>query len=252
MDATKTSMFVGLHLRHESDWKQYCTSEVKRDDGKGTITGIRTVEECFVPPAEVAAVLRSRGIPKRIRVAYVASANMTEHDVQDIASTGLRVLHRGNTWGASVGSLNDHRELAAAVDFFILRLSDLFMGNCFSSFSWMVRELDYVTRSDHDTPARTFYYNQPMLFTAGMLWWVNGFMVGREHKTLYTSTGDVQPLEAVRWNVLPGVLQPTWVDTPESALVDAGPLPDERCITTACQKRWLAHHTQNGVKRMVC
>lgn len=59
------------------------------------------------------------------------------------------------------------------------------------------------------------------------------------------------PLEAVRWNVLPGVLQPEWVSTPETLGDDEGPLPDERCITSKCQKRWLAHHTQGSIKRAV-
>lgn len=106
-----------------------------------------------------------------VQVVYVASSNMTDADVDVLTSLGMRVLHRSTTWGPPGGPVDveTERELAAAVDFFILRISDLFMGNCFSSFSWMLRELDYATRTAKDTPARSLYYNQPMLFTAGTL-----------------------------------------------------------------------------------
>ena len=101
----------------------------------------------------------------------MASSNVTDADVEVLTSLGMRVLHRSTTWGPAGGpvDVDTQREVAAAVDFFLLRISDLFMGNCFSSFSWMLRELDYATRAAKDTPARTVYYNQPMLFTAGAL-----------------------------------------------------------------------------------
>jgi len=192
-----TGSYVGLHLRHEQDWRSYCKSEVQNDPS-GTNTGISSFEQCFFSAKDAAAVLEKRQVMKSHRVLYLATGLLSENTVKAFERLNVTVLHRKNTWASSKKREHFHshrREIAAAIEFWTLRQSSVFFGNSFSSFSWLVRELDLLhngrlQRTD-DTIAngdghgtRAYFYNQPAAYT--------------EH--------DVQPSETIRWNVLPGVL----------------------------------------------
>ena len=72
-----------------------------------------------------------------------------------------------------------HPDLAPAVDMALCRRAPLFIGNAFSSFSFVLREARLAVGESE----RAMYYNA-------------------DHEA---TTGDLTPEEALRWNVLPWV-----------------------------------------------
>ena len=195
--AGSAGSYVGFHLRHEQDWHSYCKSEVQNDPS-GTNTGISSFKECFFSAKEAAEVLEKREAMKNHNILYLASGLLSENTVKAFERLNVTVLHRKNTWASSKKYEHFHscrREIAAAIEFWTLRQSSVFFGNSFSSFSWLVRELDLLhngrlqRKGDaiangerHGT--RAYFYNQPAAYTED----------------------DVQASETIRWSVLPGVL----------------------------------------------
>jgi len=183
-----TPGFIGLHLRVESDWIEHCKSE-RMHPAK---TMIESFEHCWSSAEEVSsrlvhAVQQTRQAEPRL--VYVATGQY-DQDFEPFQRRGFTILSPANfsseldTFRYEDGQTM--RDLLAAVDYFILRASALFMGNVFSSFSFSIRETFFYRETIPMESLRTFYYNDkkpsPLL--------------------------DITPVEALRWRVRTGIAYP--------------------------------------------
>ena len=187
--------YLGLHLRNEEDWWEYCAKEVKR---KAT-SWVASFNSCYVPPDRVAATLGALGLPARYATVYVASGNLTAAGAgallavgfRSVVSQELRCTAAGGAAGAppacdAATPVASDREVRAAVDYRLLLSADFFVGNVFSSFSGSIRAARLVRRDPTLALADAIYINAPLNVTAG----------------------DLAPIEAVRFGVYPAVLHP--------------------------------------------
>ena len=91
------------------------------------------------------------------------------------------------------------RDLAAAVDYFVMRRAALFMGNVFSSFSFSLRENFMYSQPPRQDTLNSFYYNDqdptPLI--------------------------DITPTEALRWRVYAGTAHPNMYSSEPEAEVQS-------------------------------
>ena len=183
--------FLGVHLRTESDWFDYCTSEAARPAS----SGVHSFEECYVTAEAVARSAARLGLPERYSLVYVASGNFSAADAAHLLGAGFQAVaseRRVCSRGAAVAgagaeqqlscrplaanppaggrplAAGEGREVAAAVDLQVILGADLFMGNVFSSFSGTVRLSQLAARpplAAHQLAAAV-YYNALLATTA--------------------------------------------------------------------------------------
>ena len=106
------------------------------------------------------------------RLLYVAGTLNISH-IQQLHKQRFAVMSRARF------TVDIHPDLAPAVDMALCRRAPLFIGNAFSSFSFVLREARLAVGESE----RAMYYNA-------------------DHEA---TTGDLTPEEALRWNVLPWV-----------------------------------------------
>ena len=181
--------YLGLHLRNEDDWWEYCQQEAKNPDA----TWVDSKEQCYQRTAVVARFLAKLQLPSHYPVLYVASGNFTERDALELLDVGFqgvvseRLACRLDSMSQpSCQPLQSNitdRELRAAVDLQMLVAADFFVGNAYSSFSGTVRLTKLARRDLVASLSDSLYYNMP----------------------LNTTAADVAPLETHRFGLYPGV-----------------------------------------------
>ena len=181
--------YLGLHLRNEDDWWEYCQREAEKPDA----TWVDSKEQCYQGTAVVARFLAKLQLPSHYPVLYVASGNFTERDALGLLDVGFqgvvseRLACRLDSMSKPscqpVQSNITDRELRAAVDLHMLVAADFFVGNAFSSFSGTVRLTKLARRDLVASLSDAVYYNMP----------------------LNTTAADVAPLETHRFGLYPGV-----------------------------------------------
>eukprot|EP00887_Chlorella_sp_A99_P002528 scaffold6.g2528.t1 len=210
--------YVGLHLRHEADWRLYCEQEALYPER----SWVEDAADCFVPAAEVAARLGALGLAARHPLLFVASAALTEEDARRFVALGFaavvsaRVACSAERCAAAAPAARGQqeppaagRELAAAVDLQLMLGSTTFVGNVYSSFSATVRLARLAGgglapgggAGAGAGAGPALYYNPPP--------WMN--------------PTDVSPLEAHRMGIAPGVLPPALGARAQQCAADAPP-----------------------------
>ena len=129
--------FIGIHLRNGPDWARVC--ELVNDSsqlfsspqclGYRNEFGRLTHEMCL-PPVEIVIKQIKRGI-KKIKATSVFVASDNNHLLPELTS-GLKKM------GIEVRKLEEG-ESSPHIDLAILSKSNLFIGNCISSFSAFVK-----------------------------------------------------------------------------------------------------------------
>jgi len=182
--------YISLHLRVEEDWIDHC----KKEPENPAKTQIESFEQCWAGGGTVAERLdrvvskveSSQGV-RLPRLLYVATGQ-TDQDYGPFYARGFTVLSPANFSSNDLMAEDGQvkRDLAAVVDYFIMRGGVLFVGNIFSSFSFSIRENYLYSRIPDASSVKCFYYNDPD--PAPLL--------------------DITPTEALRWRVMAGIAYP--------------------------------------------
>jgi len=195
-----STAFVGLQLPLGTGWKEFCRQEqlaTLGDNGDGLesafahgsrIPGSTATthaerdgadsdqERCNMGAEAVTQVLEERQVGDLSRLLYVAGAVNISH-LQQLHRQRFVVMSRARF------TIDVHPDLAPAVDMELCRQSALFLGNMYSSFSFILRE----ARLAMGVAERAMYYNLDMEETQG----------------------DLSREEALRWDVLPLLRHPS-------------------------------------------
>mmetsp|Transcript_32341 Transcript_32341/g.91667 ORF Transcript_32341/g.91667 Transcript_32341/m.91667 type:complete len:968 (+) Transcript_32341:361-3264(+) len=155
-----------VHMRTESDWWNYCHSEV----GMSSITQVTSFEECYVFARDAARYLRDTLDLETTIQLYIAGGNVTDRDLQEFRDAGFPVVTRGIQDPSPVA-----RDTNAAIEWFVAKQAREVVGNVFSSFDWLLREVRTISGEP------TYYYNRDPGY----------------------AKGQVQPAETMRWAVSP-------------------------------------------------
>ena len=184
--------FVSMHLPLGSGWEEFCRQErlstlgdghsamfggASGASARGRHAGSDVDNEsdrrrCDLSAEAVTQVLEERQVGDLSRLLYVAGTLNISH-IQQLHKQRFAVMSRARF------TVDIHPDLAPAVDMALCRRAPLFIGNAFSSFSFVLREARLAVGESE----RAMYYNA-------------------DHEA---TTGDLTPEEALRWNVLPWV-----------------------------------------------
>lgn len=167
--------FVGVQLPLGSGWVEYCRQErlsALGDGGGASSGGVEREadwQRCDVSAEAVTQVLEERQVGELSRVLFVAGALNITHIMQ-LHKQRFVVMSRARF------TINIHPDLAPSVDMALCRRAALFVGNLYSSFSFVLREAKLAVGESE----RAMYYN-------------------------LDPSSDLTMEEALRWDVLPFV-----------------------------------------------
>jgi len=156
--------YVSLQLPSGEDWTEYCRQQQLSQQ----VADYRT---CDLPAEDVSQVLEERQVGELSRLLYVATGVLSLADLQLLHRQRFVVITKSRF------TLDIQPDIANAVDMQVCRESSLFVGNLFSSFSFLQREAKLVAGQME----RASYYNLEADATLG----------------------DITKEEALRWDVLP-------------------------------------------------
>ena len=119
----------------------------------------------------VTQVLEERQVGELSRVLYVASGVLNITQVHQLHKQRFVVMSKARF------TLDIHPDLAHAVEYQLCKRASLFVGNLYSSFSFLLRESKLAAGESE----RSFYYNLEQ----------------------EVPLNDLTAVEATRWNILP-------------------------------------------------
>jgi len=160
----RSTSFVGLQLPLGDEWGEYCRQQqlsLQTSDWR----------KCDVPSNEVTQILEERQVGELSRLLYVATGELGITDLQRLHRQRFIVITKSRF------TLDIQPDIANAVDMQVCKGASLFIGNMFSSFSFLQREAKLVSGEME----RAMYYNIDADATLG----------------------DFTKEEALRWDILP-------------------------------------------------
>ena len=169
--------YVGLQLPLGQGWREYCRQEMLAttmgDSGAGGAGAAADEGQqgCDMSAEAVTQVLEERQVGELSRVLYVASGVLNITQVHQLHKQRFVVMSKARF------TLDIHPDLAHAVEYQLCKRASLFVGNLYSSFSFLLREAHLASGEAE----RAMYYNLDADATLG----------------------DLTREEALRWDVLP-------------------------------------------------
>lgn len=163
-----TPAYISIQLPFGPGWSEYCRQELAAVTSYG---GEPEHLQCDMPPEAVAHVLEERRLGLVSRMLYVSPGTFNLSQLDHLHKQRFIVVTRERF------SIDIHPDLGPAVDLAVCHRSSLFVGNMYSSFSFLLREAKLAAGESE----RASYYNLPEELTFG----------------------DLSHAEAARWDVLP-------------------------------------------------